>query len=62
MKIELPTLILAVVISTIIMVAFPDWARRTVQKWTPWGGDTSEPVTPVSGPQVGSNAWQSCNI
>lgn len=61
MKIELPTLILAVVISTIIMVAFPDDARRAVQKWTPWGGDP-ETAQPVSGSVKVSAAWGQCEV
>ncbi len=52
MKIEIPTLILAVIISTVIMVAFPDWARRQVQRFTPWGGDA---VEEVQQPKQGEN-------
>lgn len=44
MKIEIPTLILGVIISTVIMVAFPDWARKQVQRFTPWAGEATEQV------------------
>lgn len=46
MKIEIPTLIVAVIVATIINIAFPDWARKQIQRFTPWGGEEVVEVQP----------------
>lgn len=62
MKIEIPTLILSVIISMVIMIAFPDWARKQVQRFTPWGGEATDTVKPAAeGVEIGA-VWSSCEV